>query len=178
MASAVKNRQGVGENLNEITRGSPCKVVWEVYENGASGKSGANLPWVWQIFKVDAKSGPLERGDYDENGESDENSESPDLLAIAEMASLVKNGQRVGEKLNNLWEGLWFWRKRHISCVLIHPTFSCRRPNRSTPVTKSWTREHLLKWQMLDLHMMLCGRSLLLWTEVKNTSRKWNPPYR
>ena len=111
------------------------KVVWEVYENGASGKSGANLPWVWQIFKVDAKSGPLERGDYDENGEPDENSESPDLLAIAEMASLVKNGQRVGEKLNNLWEGLWFWRKRHISCVLIHPTFSCRRPNRSTLVT-------------------------------------------
>ena len=51
---------------------------------------------------MDAKSGPLERGDYDENGESDENSESPDLLAIAEMARLVKNGQRVGEKLNNL----------------------------------------------------------------------------
>ena len=51
---------------------------------------------------MDAKSGPLERGDYDENGESDENSESPDLLAIAKMVSLVKNGQRVGEKLNNL----------------------------------------------------------------------------
>ena len=51
---------------------------------------------------MDAKSGPLERGDYDENGESDENSESADLLAIAKMASLVKNGQRVGEKLNNL----------------------------------------------------------------------------
>ena len=74
MASAVKNRQGVAENLNEITRGSPCKVVWEVHENGASGKSGTNLPWVWQIFKVDAKSGPLESSDYDEN------SESPDLL--------------------------------------------------------------------------------------------------
>ena len=43
---------------------------------------------------MDAKSGPLERGDYDENGESDENSESPDLLAIAKMASLVKKMAR------------------------------------------------------------------------------------
>ena len=48
------------------------------------------------------KVAPVERGDYDENGESDENSESPDLLSIAKMASLVKNGQKVGEKLNNL----------------------------------------------------------------------------
>ena len=33
-------------------------------------------PWVWQIFKLDAKGFPLEIGDYNENGEYDENSEN------------------------------------------------------------------------------------------------------
>ena len=27
-------------------------------------KSGKNLPWGWQIFKLDAKIGPLDSGDF------------------------------------------------------------------------------------------------------------------
>ena len=51
----------------------------ESYKNGKFGenrKSDKNLPWVWQIFKLDAKSDPWS-GDFDENGKYSENSSKP-----------------------------------------------------------------------------------------------------
>ena len=50
-----KNSQRVGENLNEISRNSPCKVT-KVTKMANLAK---NLPWVWRIFEFDSKKGPL-----------------------------------------------------------------------------------------------------------------------
>lgn len=67
MVNLAKNRRRAGKNLNS--------------------------PWVWQIFKLGAKSGSLESGDYDENGEYDENSENQP--AIGKITNLAKIRQRV-----------------------------------------------------------------------------------
>ena len=67
MANLAKTRQRAGKNLNS--------------------------PRVWQIFKLDAKSGSLESGDYDESGEYDENSENQ--LAMAKITNLAKIRRRV-----------------------------------------------------------------------------------
>ena len=48
---------------NEVTGGASDK----------NGKSGKNAPWVWQIFKLDATSGPLESGNFGKNGDFGEN---------------------------------------------------------------------------------------------------------
>ena len=60
-----KNRQMVCQNLHEVVRGAPHRVE-KLTKNGESGK---NWPWVWQILKLDDKSGLLESGGYDKNGE-------------------------------------------------------------------------------------------------------------
>ena len=56
---------------NAIARGAPCKE--EKLTKMANltkmlnwtKKSGKNLLWGWQILKLDAKSGPLDSGDFD-----------------------------------------------------------------------------------------------------------------
>lgn len=65
IANLEKNRQIVCQNLHENVRGAPYRVE-KLTKNGESGK---NWPWVWQILKLDDKSGLLESGGYDENGE-------------------------------------------------------------------------------------------------------------
>ena len=65
IANLAKNRQLVGENLHEVVRGAPYRVE-KLTTNSESSK---NWPRVWQILKLDDKSGLLESGGYDENGE-------------------------------------------------------------------------------------------------------------
>ena len=56
---------------NAITRGAPCKeekltkMANLTKMLNLTKKSGKNLSWGWQIFKLDAKSGPLDSGDFD-----------------------------------------------------------------------------------------------------------------
>ena len=45
-----------------MAKGVPCKEAY-LEKNGATCK---NLPWVFQIFKSDVKSGALESSDFDE----------------------------------------------------------------------------------------------------------------
>lgn len=58
-----------------------------------NGESGENWPWIWQIFKLDDKSGLLESGGYYKNGEYDENSETSQQFAIFAIADLTKNSR-------------------------------------------------------------------------------------
>lgn len=45
-----------------MAKGAPCKEA-DLEKNGETCK---NLPWVFQIFKSDVKSGALESSDFDE----------------------------------------------------------------------------------------------------------------
>lgn len=45
-----------------MAKGAPCKEA-DLEKNGATCK---NLPWVFQIFKSDVKSGAVESSDFDE----------------------------------------------------------------------------------------------------------------
>lgn len=45
-----------------MAKGAPCKEA-DLEKHGATCK---NLPWVFQIFKSDVKSGALESSDFDE----------------------------------------------------------------------------------------------------------------
>ena len=61
-----KNSQRVGENLNEISRNSPCKVTkvtkWPIWRK-ICHEFG-------EYSNLIAKRGPLESGDFNENGNS------------------------------------------------------------------------------------------------------------
>ena len=81
-----------------------------MFRNACNGKNGENspgvgknlnAPWAQQIFKLDAKNGYLESGDYDENGEYHENSENQP--AMAKITNMAKIGPwaRVGMILVN-----------------------------------------------------------------------------
>lgn len=75
-----ESSQRAGENFNKIRRGAPCKdeklTEWWIWQKW----------WVWQKIyhgfnkysSWDAKSGPLESGEFDENGEQGENDEFGD----------------------------------------------------------------------------------------------------
>ena len=68
LANLAKKRRRTGKNLNAITRGAPCKE--EKFKKNLTKtlnltkKSGKNLPRGRQIFKLDAKIGPLDSGDF------------------------------------------------------------------------------------------------------------------
>lgn len=76
-------------------------MQWQKWRKIARVGKNLNSPWAWQIFKLDAKNGSLESGDYDENGEYDENSENQP--AMAKITNMAKIGPwaRVGMILVN-----------------------------------------------------------------------------
>lgn len=58
-----------------MAKGAPCKEA-DLEKNGETCK---NLPWVFQIFKSDVKSGALESSDFDEKLRTQRNQKYIDL---------------------------------------------------------------------------------------------------